>query len=129
MKSNATIYCICFSLFKYQVKCISQTWIKFPDNNQLCGYEPYELVTCDIRARRESNSQENKDSLISTDSVTTDCAGESRDINILLCPYVIFIFQSKIKNTTVNYNMFYVNGGSSLAGILFYYYLHVRIAF
>jgi len=66
--------------------------MKVPDNKQLCGYEPDELVTCDIRARRESNSQGNRDSEISRDSVTTDCASESHDINILLCPYVIFTF-------------------------------------
>jgi len=59
------------------LKCNSQTWINVPENKELCGYEPYELVTCDIRARRESNSQRNKDSEISKDSVTTDCAGES----------------------------------------------------
>jgi len=47
-----------------------------PDNKELCEYEPNELVTCDIRARRESNSQGNRDSEMSTDSVTTDCAGE-----------------------------------------------------
>jgi len=64
------------SLSKFQVKCNSQTWIKVPDNNELCEYQPYELVLCDIRARRESNSQENKDSEISRDSLTTDCAGE-----------------------------------------------------
>jgi len=63
-------------LFKYQVKCNSQTWIKFPDNKELCGYKPDELVTCDIRARRESNSQGNRNSEISRDSVRTDCAGE-----------------------------------------------------
>jgi len=58
------------------VKCNSQTWMKVPDNKELCGYQPYGLVTCDIRARRESNSQGNKDSEISRDSVTTECAGE-----------------------------------------------------
>jgi len=50
--------------------------MKVPDNKELCGYEPDELVTCDIRARRESNSQWNRDSEISTDSVRTECAGE-----------------------------------------------------
>jgi len=50
--------------------------MKVPDNKELCGYQPYELVTCAIRARRESNSQGNRDSEISTDSVTTDCARE-----------------------------------------------------
>jgi len=68
--------------------------MKVPDNKELCGYEPDKLVTCDIRARRDSNSQGNRDSEISRDSVTTDCASESRDMNILLCPYVIFIFHN-----------------------------------
>jgi len=63
-------------LSKYQIKCNSQTWIKFPDVKELCGYEPYELVICDIRARRESNSQGNRDSEISRSNVRTECAGE-----------------------------------------------------
>jgi len=65
-----------FFVLKYQVKCNSQIWMKFPENKELCGYEPYEPVICDIRARRESNSQGNKDSEIFRKNVTTYCAGE-----------------------------------------------------
>jgi len=58
--------------------------MKVPNNKELCGYEPYELVTCGIRARRESNSQGNRDSEISEDSVTTPCPAG----NYLICRYI-----------------------------------------
>jgi len=44
-----------------------------PSNKQVCGLTPNTLVNCDIRARRESNSNNNKNSEVATSSVTTPC--------------------------------------------------------
>jgi len=40
-------------------------------NKLVCEFTPNTLINCEIRARRESNSNGNKDSEIATDSETT----------------------------------------------------------
>jgi len=54
-----------------QYNCNSGGWKSIPSDKQVCGFTPNTLVNCEIRARRESNSNGNKDSEIATDSETT----------------------------------------------------------
>jgi len=42
-------------------------------NLKVCGFTPNTLVNCEIRARRESNSNNNQNSEVTTGSVTTPC--------------------------------------------------------
>jgi len=53
----------------FQYNCNSGDWKNIPVTKELCGFTPNTLVNCEIRARRESNSN---------DSMTTPCpAGKS----------------------------------------------------
>jgi len=54
-----------------QYNCNSGGWKNIPSNKQVCEFTPNTLVSCEIRARRGSNSDGNKDSEIATDSETT----------------------------------------------------------
>jgi len=54
-----------------QYNCNSGGWKNIPSNKQVCGFTPDTLVNCEIRARRESNSNGNKYSEIAIDSETT----------------------------------------------------------
>jgi len=54
-----------------QYSCNSGGWKNIPSDKQVCEFTPNTLVNCEIRARRESNSNGNKDSEIATDSETT----------------------------------------------------------
>jgi len=59
-----------------QYNCSSGDWKNFTTNQQylkVCGFTPNTLVNCDIRARRESNSNNNRNSGVATGSVTTPC--------------------------------------------------------
>jgi len=58
-----------FMLLQYN--CNSDGWKNIPSDKQVCEFTPNTLVNCEIRARRESNSNSNKDSEIATDSETT----------------------------------------------------------
>jgi len=54
-----------------QYNCNSGGWKNIPSDKQICEFTPNTLVNCEIRARRESNSNGNKDSEVATDSETT----------------------------------------------------------
>jgi len=54
-----------------QYDCKSGGWKNIPSDKQVCEFIPNTLVNCEIRARRESNSNGNKDSETATDSETT----------------------------------------------------------
>jgi len=54
-----------------QYNCNSGGWKNIPSNKQVCGFTPNTLVNCEIKARRENNSDGNKDSEIAADSETT----------------------------------------------------------
>ncbi|KAF6028143.1 hypothetical protein EB796_013541 [Bugula neritina] len=60
------------------MRCVSSNWVEIPSNNKSCGYSPYQLVSCDIRATRVSNSAGTQYSNISSAaSVRTQCAAPS----------------------------------------------------
>jgi len=54
-----------------QYNCNSGGWKNIPSDKQVCGFTPNTLANCEIRARRESNSNGNKDSEVATDSRRT----------------------------------------------------------
>jgi len=54
-----------------QYTCNSGGWKNIPLNKLVCEFTPNTLVNCEIRARRESNSNGNKNSELATDSGTT----------------------------------------------------------
>jgi len=56
-----------------QYNCNSGGWKNISSNKQVCGFTPNTLVNCEIRARRESNSKNNRNSEVATGSVTTPC--------------------------------------------------------
>jgi len=56
-----------------QYNCNSGGWENIPSDKQVCEFTPNTLVNCEIRARRESNSNNNKNSEVATISVTTPC--------------------------------------------------------
>jgi len=57
--------------YNLQYNCNSSGWENIPSDKQVCEFTPNTLVNCEIRARRESNSNGNKDSEVATDSETT----------------------------------------------------------
>jgi len=64
---------IIFKVIPLQYNCNSGGWRNIPSNKQVCGFTPNTLVNCEIRARRESNSNNNRNSEVATHSVTTPC--------------------------------------------------------
>jgi len=56
-----------------QYNCNSGGWKNIPSEKQVCGFTQNTLVNCEIRARRESNSNNNRNSEVATDSVTSPC--------------------------------------------------------
>jgi len=63
---------ITFDLIPLQYNCNSGGWKNIP-NLKVCGFTPNTLVNCEIRARRESNSNNNQNSKVATASVATLC--------------------------------------------------------
>ncbi|KAF6021103.1 hypothetical protein EB796_020592 [Bugula neritina] len=60
------------------MRCVSSNWVDIPSNNKSCGYSPYQLVSCDIRATRVSNSPGTQYSQTAgTVSIKTQCAAPS----------------------------------------------------
>jgi len=57
----------------FQYNCNSGDWKNIPSNKQVCEFTSNTLVNCEIRARRENNSNNNRNSEVATDSVTTPC--------------------------------------------------------
>jgi len=57
----------------FQYKCNAGGWKNIPSDKQVCEFTPNNLVNCEIRARRESNSNNSRDSEVAADSVTTPC--------------------------------------------------------
>jgi len=61
-----------------QYNCNSGGWKNLPSNKKACGFTPNTLVNCEIRATRRNNANNNQNSEVATDSVTTPCpAGKS----------------------------------------------------
>jgi len=59
------------------MSCENRDWVDIPSNNKSCGFSPYQLVSCDIRAIRVSNSPGTQHSQTARAvSVRTQCAGE-----------------------------------------------------
>jgi len=59
------------------MSCENRDWVDIPSYNKSCGYSPYQLVSCDIRATRVSNSAGTQYSQTAgTVSVKTQCTGE-----------------------------------------------------
>jgi len=59
------------------MRCQNRDWVDIPSNNKSCGYSPDQLVSCDIRATRVSNSPGAQYSQTARAfSVRTQCAGE-----------------------------------------------------
>jgi len=67
------IHNLIFDAIPRQYKCNTGGWKNIPSNKQVCGFTPNTLINCKIRARRESNSNNNRNSAVATDSVTTPC--------------------------------------------------------
>jgi len=59
--------------YSFQYNCNSGGWKNIPSNKQVCEFISNTLVNCEIRARRESNSNNNKNSEVATGSLTTPC--------------------------------------------------------
>jgi len=56
-----------------QYNCNSGGWKNIPSDKQVCELTPNTLINCDIRARREDNSNNNRNSEVAMGSVTTPC--------------------------------------------------------
>jgi len=70
--TNYVLLVTIFDSTPLQYNCNSGgAWKNIPSNKQVCEFTPNTLVDCEIRARRESNSNGNKDSEIARDSETT----------------------------------------------------------
>jgi len=65
---------IIFNAIPLQYNCNSVGWKNIPSNKQVCGFTPNTLVNCEMRARRESSSNNNQNSKVATGSVTTPCS-------------------------------------------------------
>jgi len=61
-----------FDAIPLQYNCKSGGW-KNIQNLKVCGFTPNTMVNCEIRARRESNSDNNQNSKVAAGSVTTPC--------------------------------------------------------
>jgi len=57
----------------FQYNCNAGGWKNIPSDNQVCGFTPNTLVNCKIRARRESNSNNIRNSEVAAGSATTPC--------------------------------------------------------
>jgi len=66
---DKNIIFLCIWILQYN--CNSGGWKNIPSDKQVCEFTPNTLVNCEIRARRESNSNGNKNSEIATDSGKT----------------------------------------------------------
>jgi len=62
-----------FDAISLQYNCNSGGWKNIPSDKQVCECTPNTLVNCEIRARRESNSNNNQNSEVTANSVTTPC--------------------------------------------------------
>jgi len=71
-KSSFCIHNLIFDGIPLQHNCNSGGW-KNTQNLMVCGFTPNSLVNCEIRARRESNTNNNQYSEVATGSVTTSC--------------------------------------------------------
>jgi len=78
---SVCVHNLIFDAIPLQYNCNSGGW-KNIQNLKVCGFMPNTLVNCEIRARRESNSNNNINSEVATHSVTTLCPAGKYLLNI-----------------------------------------------